>query len=68
MGGNTSSFVADIALCKSEYNFMMGLIKEEKFNLAKTLTLVARGIEYAFQTARILRVGIVHLDGYLKQS
>ena len=30
-------------------------------------TLVAHGIEYAFETARILRDGIVHLDGY-KQS
>ena len=37
-------------------------------NMSQSIsTLVAHGIEYAFQTARILRVGIVHLDEY-KQS
>ena len=38
MGGNIISFLANISLCKSEFNFMMGLIKKKKFNLAKILS------------------------------
>ena len=45
MGGNISSFVADISLCKCEFNFMTGLIKEKKFNLAKILSNNGRYVD-----------------------
>ena len=45
MGGNSSSQIADVSLCKSEFNFMISLIKEKKFNLAKLLSNNCRYVD-----------------------
>ena len=45
MGGNSSSQFADLSLCKSEFNFMVSLIKEKKFSLAKLLSNNCRYVD-----------------------
>ena len=45
MGGNSSSQFADLSLAKSEFNFMLNIIKEKKFNLAKLLSNNSRYVD-----------------------
>ena len=45
MGGNSSSQFADLSLCKSEFNYMITLIKEKKFSLAKLLSNNTRYVD-----------------------
>ena len=45
MGGNSSSQFADLSLSKSEYNYMINLIKDKKFSLAKLLSNNTRYVD-----------------------
>ena len=45
MGGNSSSPIADLTLAKREFNYMMNLMKNKQFALAKILSKIRRYVD-----------------------
>ena len=46
MGGNSSSPIADLTIGKKEYNYMINLMKQKKFGLAKLLSSCCKYVDY----------------------
>ena len=45
MGGNSSSPIADLTIGKREFNYMINLIKQKKYGLAKLLSSCCRYVD-----------------------
>lgn len=45
MGGNSSSGIADLSLCKCEFNYMADLVRSKKLGLAKLLSANSRYVD-----------------------